>query len=196
LTPEPFWERPLPAKLLRELLELASTPFDFERHRDLWRSYEWPYAPSHDDQYGIRLELPGGSWVLIQPHGPHMGSYSAPVCYWENFDQKSSMPGEAYRLERERYDHCYRALADDVTALLGDPLVTATETAPTCSYSIWRLAHALVIVQQAAFDVQFGIEVNLWLEPWEGPLPQIRPPLIDWLVKRDHDRAAGLESMR
>jgi hypothetical protein len=69
-------------------------------------------------------------------------------------------------------------------------LVTATETAPTCSYAIWRRAHALVIVQQAAFDVQFGSEVNLWLEPSEGPLPQIRPPLIDWLVKRDHDRAA------
>jgi hypothetical protein len=196
LSTEPFWERPLPGKLLREFLELASTPFDFERHRDLWHSFEWSHIPSADDQYGIRLELPGGSWALIQPHGSHIGSYSAPVCYWENFDQASNMPSEAFRLERERYDRCYRALADAVTAVLGAPLETATETAPTCSYSIWRLAHALVIVQQAAFDVQFGIEVNLWLEPWEGPLPQIRPPLIDWLVKRDHDRATSLESMR
>jgi hypothetical protein len=58
---------------------------------------------------------------------------------------------------------------------------------PRVSDRSWRGATGLLIVQQSAYDLQFGLDINYWVHPWAGPDRTRNPPLplsipfIDWL---------------
>jgi hypothetical protein len=53
--------------------------------------------------------------------------------------------------------------------------------------TIWEARSALLILQQADFDIQSGREINFWLLPCT--LTEFRPtsPLIDWLCHRSRE---------
>jgi hypothetical protein len=193
LITETLWNCPLPERLLGQFLTLASSPFQLDVHRPLWQSFEWPCSPTPEDQYGIRLQLANGSLVLIQPHGGLVGCYAAPVCYWDAYDRPAS---PAHAAERAHFDNAYQVLREQLRAALGPPLLTGSDSEPSCAYAIWRSTHALVIAQQAAFDIQFGIEVNLWLEQFDESSLAPSAPLIDWLTARDQARCRAAEGAR
>ncbi len=38
------------------------------------------------------------------------------------------------------------------------------------------------ILQQSCYDPQFGLDVNFWIQPWSGQVPEPTSPFIDWLT--------------
>ena len=72
------------------------------------------------------------------------------------------------------------------TEVLGPPTMIGHDTDDDAhSYAMWTGSEAWLILQQAAFDTQFGLEVNFWLEPIRGTLFTPTSPLIDWLIARN-----------
>ncbi len=66
--------------------------------------------------------------------------------------------------------------------MLGAPkLVGQDRDADAHRWAIWRGGTGLLILQQSAYDPQFGLDVNYWLHPWRGDDPHPGSPFIDWL---------------
>jgi hypothetical protein len=50
-------------------------------------------------------------------------------------------------------------------------------------WALWRGRTGLFVVQQSAYDPQFGLDINYWVCPWSGPDPRPSSPFIDWLMR-------------
>lgn len=109
-----------------------------------------------------------------------------PLCYLEEFDPEFHPSEASYREARAELDEVYDAQLARARALLGEPAREGRDTDATAyRHAIWTAPHALVILQQAAVDPQFGDEVDFWIQRWTGALPRTTSPLVDWLTARD-----------
>jgi hypothetical protein len=81
--------------------------------------------------------------------------------------------------DRTRFDEAFRRLRESSEVELGRPERTGTYEYPhrsdwAYSYCVWRLPEAQVILLQDEHDIQFGMDVSLWLFPVE---PDVSFPL-------------------
>jgi hypothetical protein len=88
--------------------------------------------------------------------------------------------GDPAECDRSTFDEAYRLLADGIAAKIGQAPRDGTYKYPhrsgwPYSFRTWRIAEAQVILLQDEHDIQFGMDVSLWLFPAESdvsiPLP-------------------------
>jgi hypothetical protein len=77
--------------------------------------------------------------------------------------------------ERETFDEAYKALAEQLTGTLGRVSHSGTYTYAhranwPYSYSWWTLSDATFVLMQDEFDIQFGMDVSLWVLPQGTPV--------------------------
>jgi hypothetical protein len=87
--------------------------------------------------------------------------------------------GDPEEHERRPFDEAYRRLADGASAILGDARREGTyeySHRPGWAYNfrIWRVPEAQVVLVQDEHDIQFGMDVSLWLFAAE---PDVSIPL-------------------
>jgi hypothetical protein len=90
------------------------------------------------------------------------------ICYGRAYydeRENGSSPGD-----RAPFDAAYRCLADVALETLGPAARTgryeyAHRPGWPYSYCLWRLDEAQVILLQDEHDIQFGMDVSLWLFP-------------------------------
>ncbi|GDX81432.1 hypothetical protein LBMAG42_32430 [Deltaproteobacteria bacterium] len=103
----------------------------------------------------------------------------APLLYWESFDPEDYALTADFEAARAEFDSEYRRIREPALQVLGQPVVESC--APGCAHSVWRTPTNLRVLQQAAHDPQFGLEINWWIQPWnESSVPPFGS-LIDWL---------------
>jgi hypothetical protein len=47
----------------------------------------------------------------------------------------------------------------------------------TYSYATWPGPAGVLILRQDELDIQFGMEVNVWVQPWDSATPLPTPPI-------------------
>lgn len=171
--------------LVRQLYELACTPFRLASFRERWESFGWSYEPSVGDEFGFHVQAPGGWSLIIDPFGEEVVGASLPFYYWEDYDPRWHDDLNEYQRQRLAYSDEFETAAGLARRVLPAPAMFWTdEDGDAHRAVVWVGGHGLLILQQACFDPQFGIELDFWLTGCS--MQDFRPttPLIDWLCKR------------
>jgi hypothetical protein len=176
---------PLPdlGPVLQAFHSLATSSLRSGDLKDAAAAHGWQEDRSYLPEQ-IRFAAPGCDlpiFVGVSEDAVHWATQT--LSYWEPYSP-ADYPDMASFLEARRaFDALYAAAAGEGQAQFGPPWRTGADPGEQFAHkhSIWRFPLALLIIQQAALDLQFGVEVNLWLARYtEEPHPT--SPLIDWLT--------------
>jgi hypothetical protein len=77
---------------------------------------------------------------------------------------------EEYETERKPFDQAYRSLSERMAGIVGSPSSAGEYSYPhregwPYSYCWWSLSDATFVLVQDEFDIQFGMDVSLWVLP-------------------------------
>ena len=94
------------------------------------------------------------------------------VCWWETWTRQQHPSEESYRDERKTFDRLYDQQLAHATSILGDPQsIGIAKNEQHFKRAIWRGTTGLLTLQQSAYDRQFGLDINYWVEPWSSETP-------------------------
>jgi hypothetical protein len=151
--------QPLDETVVRQLYELACTPFTLSAFEERWKSFGWSHEPDASDCYGFRVDVPGRWDLWVDPLGSEIVCASLPFCYWEDYDPEDHADPAEYRRQRCTYDDAFEtaeSLAKRVLPRFLQSWTDADENKHRAA--VWEGDHGLLVLQQAGFDPQFGIE--------------------------------------
>jgi hypothetical protein len=183
---------------VEELFRLANTPFEPETFRSVCESFATLDPTSSDDDLW-NFDLDSNAKLIVsvavertgtKPNGwPQyrqvaVGCAILSICWWETFLRSAHETDDSFNAERSEFDRLYDEALGRTTAALGGPLLEGTDRdARRYRHAIWRGKTGLLILQQSAYDPQFGHDINYWIQPWSGPDPSPTSPFIVWLCK-------------
>ena len=164
-----------------ELLRgIAGAGFDYSATKRLCSGAGWKLVVDEHEVGFVQFSL----WVGAGPENQRLLSVGTPeldglphlylpLYYFP--EEEGGDPGEH---ERRPFDEAYRQLADGTRLILGEAHREGTYEYPHRSgwrynFRIWRAPEAQVVLVQDEHDIQFGMDVALWLfaaEP-EVPIP-------------------------
>jgi len=163
--------------LVRRLFELACTPFKLDAWRNRWREYGWSHDRWDSDEYGFRVVLPEGWVLMVDPVGGDLVGASLPFYYWEDAEDDAR--------QKQAFDRSFETTSELASRVLSEPILRLADADSDGHRAVaWAGSHGILILQQACFDPQFGIEVDFWLTNCSKDEFCPNTPLIDWLVQR------------
>jgi hypothetical protein len=187
---EPLIER------LFELANTASVPGAFRGVCEQVATFD--PSSSHDDLWyfsvcggpslivGLETELTGRTKPNGSPEYRQLSVSCAilSLCWWESFLKADHKTLGSWEAERAEFDRFYRESLAVAIATLGQPQIHGTDADENQhQQAIWRGKTGLLILQQSAYDPQFGLDVNYWIQPWSGRDLRPTSPFNDWLCK-------------
>ena len=112
--------------------------------------YDMPLAAGSDERRPVSV-------LIAESNKPPFAF--VPLFYFEEYDEG-----------REPFDRAFRSLADQLTAFLGAAARSGEYSYPhragwPYSFAGWELADATLVLVQDEFDIQFGMDVTLWVQP-------------------------------
>jgi hypothetical protein len=180
------------------LFGLANTPFEPQPFRRACEEFASFDARSSDDDLWF-FAVNGGPRLIVgletqvigrRPNGrPELRQLAVScailsVCWWETFMQSQHESWESWAAEHAEFDRLFSDRLADAVALLGPPRVQGSDEGEyPHRYAVWRGETGLLVLQQSTYDLQFGLDVNYWVQPWSGPDPRPTSPFIDWLIQ-------------
>ncbi len=183
--------------LIQPLYKLASAPFEPSAFRHACESFaRFDGSSSGDDLWyfraapklvlivGVDVESTGKRKPLGQMVYRLIRVKFAVLsfCWWDTFLRRQHPSAESYEAERAQFDQAYADALSRAVGVLGEPLLQGADRDERGHrWAIWRGQTGLFVLQQSAYDPQFGLDINYWICPWSGPDPQPSSPLIDWL---------------
>lgn len=168
--------------LVGQLYELACTPFTLACWQAKWTTFGWDYDQHVGDKYGLHVQVTGDWSLMIDPLGERVVCASLPWLYWEDYAATDHADPAEYRRQRQAYDDEFAAAARLAGRVLPSPVQAWKDQDEAAHQAvIWAGSCSLLILQQACFDPQFGIEINFWLPGCIQQDFQPHTPLIDWL---------------
>jgi len=134
--------------------------------------------------------------LLVDPLGDEIIGASLSFYAWEGYDPEFHKSAAEYASERDAYNAAFDAAAELARGVLPPPLMEWTDARPSVGADahramVWEGTHGLLILQQAAFDLQFGLELMFWLMGCSRNEFRPTTPLIEWLCDRSrslHDK--------
>lgn len=182
---------------VRPIDELANTPFEPTPFRAACEAiapvehcddYQWRFAVSPDIHLlvGVDAKVIGRDRASGYPVWQPLRILCAvlSVCGWENCQRSDHATEASYLEQRRQFDAVYASALDQAIGSLGQPLLQGADNDESGHrWALWRGRTGLFIVQQSAYDPQFGDDVNYWVRPWSGPDPRPSAPFIDWLMQ-------------
>ena len=181
-----FWVQLPPAQVIQALFDLASTPLTMAAFDTTSRELGWDHTPADDDKYGYQIPIGGDLNLTVQPDADRIGCLILPFCYWPDYEEEFAESARAFRAEKKKFADAFDNALAAATEALGPPTTIAHDLDEDENrYAVWTGSEAWLILQQAAFDTQFGLEVNFWLEPTRDAPFTPTTPLIDWLTGRN-----------
>lgn len=182
---------------LREMFELTATNFSVAAFRVECEKFAQFDAQNSDEDLlqmqisdGIFMQVPlscgmhsKGSELPLKLSTVNAGITS--VLWWDSYAETNS---PSYSFEHNLFNGKYNELLVKAKSALGDPSFEGqNQDAMAHKFAFWRGKNGLFVVQQSAFDLQFGYDINLWVQPWTGPNPEPGKLFIDVLTERLRD---------
>ena len=178
-------EKPLTLKIIHQLYELACTPFSLCEFKNRWESFDWKYQPDFGDKYGFSVSIPNSWWFKVDPLGSRVVCASVPFYHWEDYDPNWHDDPQEHKRQQRAYNDAFETAKDRATEILPPPIkYWIDQDANSHKAVIWKGEQGILVLQQACFDPQFGIEVNFWLDGGTSTIFQPETPLIDYLCHR------------
>lgn len=141
----------------------------------------WEISLSRGGGCIIECKYPStkGSWAFghSQSEDCHqLEWFVIPLHLWTDFDREDFETIEAYQLWRQEYDNYYEMVRKELISILGKPAFSAVRPPKNYEQVAWRLTNGVMYLYQGERDIQFGIEVGLFFEPWsyENPIRELR----------------------
>ncbi len=165
---------------IESLFNLANTPFAAAPFRQaLEKIAKFNKSYSHDTLWYYSFD--GQAMIVgLDDAGAVRGAVLS-ICWWETYLPTEHPDLESFQAERIEFDHLYTLELKAAINSLGPPQVAGQEQDDMAHrWAIWRGRTGLFILQQSAYDPQFGLDVNYWLHPWEGddPCPTRAVPVL------------------
>jgi hypothetical protein len=165
------------APFIDQLYALTASPFTCDELTAQCLSYGWMLEnvlPSFERSFRLvdDLRLWVGDCDGLEPPCALL------VARWYSEDDYPNL--EEWRRD---FDASFDLALTKTTAALGPPHVTGEyqhsyrKSEPPFRYGIWPGERALLILQQHDRDIQFGSEINVWLQPWTQGQPMPEFPL-------------------
>jgi hypothetical protein len=188
-----------PIARLFELANTSFTPKTFRRRCERFAIFNSP--SSFEDLWyfsvnggpslivGLETELTGRKKPNGEPKYRQLAVSCAilSICWWETFLKSEHKSVESWKAERVEFDRLFTVSLAESTAVLGPPRLQGMDADKNRHhFAIWRGETGLLILQESAYDPQFGLDVNYWIQPWSGSDPHPTSPFIDWLCKQEH----------
>jgi hypothetical protein len=181
------------------LFGLANTPLEPQAFRRACEQFATFDASSSDDDFW-RFALGGGPTLIVgletelagrkKPNGwPEYRQLAVSyailsICWWESYLKLQHDRLESWQAERTQFDQFYTGALANAGAILGPPRLQGADVdEQRHRYALWRGETGLLILQQSAYDPQFGLDVNYWVQPWSALDPQPGSPFINWLFR-------------
>jgi hypothetical protein len=172
----------VPSRSQLEVLRgIAGAGFEYAATKRLCAEAGWQLVEDEPDLGFIQRFL----WVgpsdvdrrLLSVGTPE--TEGSPHIYLPLFYFPEEQGGDPSEYDRAPFDEAYRGLSDGVSMILGasrrDGIYEHAHRAGwQYSFRTWRVPEAQVILLQDEYDIQFGMDVSLWLFPTE---PEILVPL-------------------
>ena len=121
-------KRPLTTTLVRQLFELACTPFKLATFHERWNSYGWSYQLSAGDDFGFQVQVPHVWPLSVDPLGEEIIGATLPFLYWDDLedwdddeDWEIYAGREEYKRQRDAYDAEFEAATKLALATLPPP---------------------------------------------------------------------------
>jgi hypothetical protein len=184
--------------LIQPLFQLASVSFEPEEFRSACKSIGRLLKSNSDDlwHFGAGPKLVLMVSLDVETVGRQGGLGQAvcrPVsvrfavlsfCGWETCNPRDHWTRKSYQTEREQFDQVFADALERTIEELGKPLVQGQDTDNQAHHwAIWRGRTGLFVLQQSAYDPQFGLDINYWICPWSEQNLRPSSPLIDWLFR-------------
>jgi hypothetical protein len=145
---------------------MAATGFAYTETKALAEAVGWPVTDDERELGYIWFGMPisGGPAVRqfvcveVMESGRRPRAY-LPLFYFENYESG-----------RELFDKVYQSLLQEIAETLGQPSQSGVYEYPHrpgwfYCYAWWSLANATFALVQDEFDIQFGMDVSLWVLP-------------------------------
>jgi hypothetical protein len=148
------------------LRAVSRAGFAYAQTKALCEAAGWRLVDDEPDLSYVRYDMPlaAGSGerrplsVLIAESNKPPFAF-VPLFYFEEYDEG-----------REPFDLAFRTLAEQLAGFLGAAARSGEYSYPhravwSYSFAGWALADATLVLVQDEFDIQFGMDVTLWVQP-------------------------------
>ena len=147
--------------------------------------------PEYVDRWLWRFSRPDGTVLIVgagEDGGMTVGAAVLSTCWWDTVHRHDAGDDDSYAAEQRAYDDAYDDALRAAEAVAGQPDFSGRDqgTYPH-RWALWRGRTGLFVVQQSAYDLQFGVDVNYWVRPWTARRIEPTEPFIDWLSKPPSD---------
>jgi len=180
----PIHKWPLNELLISRIFEFANTPFTLDAFRQKWTTFGWTHESKTGDEFGFRVQIGGGLSFNIDPAGDRVVGAALPFCYWEGYDPQFRSDIPEFERERTAFNTEFLSTAQLTERLLAAPFAHWHDSDHDAHRAkVWAGKNGLLILQEASFDLQFGMELNFWLVSLSPAKFSPTSPLIDWLCE-------------
>lgn len=171
---------------IQELVLLTSMPFAPSAFRKVCEEFSVFDEQLSDDNYW-KFNVKDDIALLVgvgEDNGglPKVTCAVLPFIWWDTYSRSQHQSEESYLEERAKYDELYNEALAKAVEVIGQPFMSGEDNDEQAhKWSIWRGKTGILILQQSAYDPQFGFDINFWIQPWGDC--DLRPgsPIIDWL---------------
>lgn len=187
-----IYQRTLTEEHVRQIFDLACTPFLLKAFRDRWNSFGWSYYPDTPNDLRVEVKTVDDWPFLVDQLDDKVHCAIMPVCLWTTYSQQSHSDQAECQRERKAFDKAFEAAQVLSQHVLSAPFLHWTDDgANAYRASAWEGTHGILILQQAARDLIDGVEINFWLEACSRR--EFRPTgsMLGWLERRSlelHDK--------
>ncbi len=185
-----------PVKELFELTDAVLSPDEFRSACEKFGEFDADC--SDDDLWNFNLDEDGDSRLAVSLHMKSSDTKSEtgktqfkpdtvicailPFCWWETYSRKHHRDDKSLRKEQLEYNKAFDKELQHAIKEIGQPAIQgADKKAPFHKHAIWRGKEGLFILQQSANDLEFGYDINYWIQPRITGEADKNIPIIDWL---------------
>lgn len=119
------------------------------------------------------------------------------VCWWVSFLPSQHPNRASFEAEKAEFDRLYALELESVIGELGPPHELGQDKDNHAHrWAYWNGKSGLLILQQSAYDPQFGFDINYWLHPWTDGMTRPTSPFIDWLFGVSPSSESGMNLPR
>lgn len=103
-------------------------------------------------------------------------------CWWETYTKEEHKSAKTFLSEQSEFNRIFDSELERAIKIIGAPVKQGKDNKePAHKYAIWRGKNALLILQQSANDIQFGYDINYWIQPYGKEELAPTSPFINWL---------------
>ncbi|MCA9614014.1 MAG: hypothetical protein KC586_14755 [Myxococcales bacterium] len=145
-----------------------------------------PDGPRCHEEHAFRFDRHGEDTGFVASfQGERLSFCYVALCYWPTFE-RDVHEDDVWTRERDAFDRVFELALEEGVARVGTPSDQWEELhadAGAMRTATWQAWGGTLVLQQAEYDGEFGVEVNWWWSPNVKDVASHTRPFVDWLER-------------